>query len=210
MWTLAILGATRGVGLSLAELALAQGHRVRVLVRDASRLTLRHDRLEVVVGDATSAEDVARVAMGCDAVCCAVGAPALSKSKVRSRSAEALKGGMAAAGVKRLVCLTIFGIGDSEPGLTFVLRYLIFPLYLRRPAAEHRLQEEILRGSELDTTFVRPPTLTDGARTGDYRSDFPATERDIALKVSRADVAELMLRSVFDDGSIGQARLVSY
>ena len=55
---LAILGATGKTGGHALESALAAGHHVRVLVRTPAKLTTKHERLDVVQGDATKLAEV--------------------------------------------------------------------------------------------------------------------------------------------------------
>ena len=50
---LVVLGAAGRTGRLLVEHALAAGHSVTALVRSPEKLTLRHPKLRVVVGDAT-------------------------------------------------------------------------------------------------------------------------------------------------------------
>ena len=51
----------------------------------------------------------------------------------------------------------------------------------------------------LDWTIVRPPHLKDGPRTGQYRHGFPPTDRRIQGVISRADVADFMLKQLADE-----------
>lgn len=55
--------------------------------------------------------------------------------------------------------------------------------------------EDTLRDSDLDRTIVRPPKLTDKPLTGAYRIAFGQNLRG-GWDVSRADVAQYMLRAV--------------
>jgi len=55
---LVIFGPTGGTGRRLVERAIAEGHDVTAFVRDPSRITARHERLDVVVGDAFDPESV--------------------------------------------------------------------------------------------------------------------------------------------------------
>jgi uncharacterized protein YbjT (DUF2867 family) len=55
------------------------------------------------------------------------------------------------------------------------------------------LMEDILAGSGLDWTVIRPPQLTDKPLTSSYRTAFGQNLRG-GLSVPRADVAHLMLR----------------
>ena len=55
---LEIFGPTGGTGRRLVERAIAEGHEVTAFVRNPSRMSARHRRLRVVVGDASDAGKV--------------------------------------------------------------------------------------------------------------------------------------------------------
>jgi hypothetical protein len=59
----------------------------------------------------------------------------------------------------------------------------------------------------LDWTIVRPGGLGDGPRTGDYRSGTDPTL--MAGLVSRADVANFVLRQLSDDSYLRQSPAVT-
>jgi putative NADH-flavin reductase len=69
--------------------------------------------------------------------------------------------------------------------------------------------EDVLRRSDLAWTAVRPPRLTDGPRTGVYRI---ADGRNLrrGLRISRADVAEFMLRAVDDLATVVRTFGIAY
>ncbi|MHC4092748.1 MAG: NAD(P)H-binding protein [Planctomycetota bacterium] len=54
------------------------------------------------------------------------------------------------------------------------------------------------------------PHLTDGPRTGVYRHGFSTTDKQFAGKISRADVADFMLKQLTDDTYLHQTPGVSY
>ena len=62
--------------------------------------------------------------------------------------------------------------------------------------ADHLEQEQHVRDSGLDWTIVRPAAFTDGERTGQYRHGFAAQAEGLTLKISRADVADFMMRQL--------------
>ena len=64
--------------------------------------------------------------------------------------------------------------------------------------------EDILAGSGLDWTVIRPPQLTGNPLTGTYRTAYGQNLRD-GLSVPRADAAHLMLRVVGQPQTIHQA-----
>ncbi len=207
---LLILGSTRGTGRRLLDLALAAGHRVTALVRDPRRLDVEHPNLHVMTGDATCPDDVMRAVQGQDAVLSALGAPALSNTSLRATSARVMVRAMEALGVRRLVSLSVLGAGESHRLLPWHLKYLIFPLYLRKAVADHERQEAHIKDSQLSWTIVRPPTLTNGDRTGHYRHGFADDDRSLDLKVSRADVADFMLRQLNDPSYVHATPGISY
>ena len=49
---IAVIGATRGIGLALVQAALADGHDVSAFVRRPDRMPVSHLRLRIVAGDA--------------------------------------------------------------------------------------------------------------------------------------------------------------
>jgi uncharacterized protein YbjT (DUF2867 family) len=87
------------------------------------------------------------------------------------------------------------------------MRHLLSPLVtaaLRDLYQDLALMEDMLAGSGLEWTVVRPPRLTDGPRTGAYRTAYGRNLRR-GLTVSRADVAHLMLAALTRPGTIRQA-----
>ena len=208
---IAVFGATGGLGLQVTRLALAGGHSVRALVRSPERLrealadlpeALR-GRLEIVTGSALALSDARRVIHGSTAVISALGAPALSKSRIRSEGTATIARAMELEGVDRLVAISIYGIAETRKTLPFFLRFVIFPTYLRRPAAEHTRQETIMARSGLRWTAVRPPNLTDTDET-EVVHDAGVVE-GMSMYVSRLAVAKFMLDQLDSDTYVGKA-----
>ena len=76
---------------------------------------------------------------------------------------------MEEAQVKRLICVTGFGAGDSRGGGGF-LYSATFHLLLGRVYDDKDVQERIVRRSKLDWVIVRPVILTNGPKTNAYRA----------------------------------------
>ena len=191
---LSILGATGATGRHLLEGALAEGHDVTALVRDPASLTTKHEKLTVVKGRATVAEELEPAVAGQDAVVSALG-PRSPKDPVCAEVARVLVPAMKKHGVTRLVWMSASGVGDSSVGVTkasFLFGRIIMPLFLKRPYANHLAAEEILRASDLDWTIVRPLQLTD-APTGKPVAFGAPDEKPAGLKIAREDVASFML-----------------
>ena len=194
---LAIFGSTGTIGLQIVRQALEHGHTVTVFVRDPSKLTTTHTNLKVIQGDVLDPASVEKAVVGQDAVLCALGAG--SKGTVRSAGTQNIVRAMEKAGVRRFICLSTLGVGDSWGNLNFFWKYIMFSGLLRKAYADHVRQEDHVTDSNLDWTIVRSGAFTDGERTGEYRHGFPGTDKPSKLEISRADVADFMLKQVTDD-----------
>ncbi len=207
---LIIFGATGGTGRKLVEQALEQGHAVTAFARNPAKLDIKHANLQIVQGDVMNSDSVEQAVQGQDAVLSAIGAPDKSKEPVRSEGTQNIIGAMEKAGIRRFISLSTIGIGDSREMLPFYYKYILVPLFLRHAFADHEVQENYIKESRLDWTIVRPAALTDGNRTGAYRQGFPVSEKNLKLKISRADVADFMLKQLTDDTYLHQTPGVSY
>jgi putative NADH-flavin reductase len=184
---LLILGATGATGQQLVTQALESGHEVAALVRDPARITAS---VEVIRGDATDATAIAGASRGRDAVLSALGTGKSFRGDVVSRAAANL----IAASVQRLLFVSAFGVGESFSEAALQQKFF-FRTLLRGIYADKAKADAMIRASNAEWTIVRPVMLTNGPRTGEYRvlehvrlGGFP--------KVSRADVAEFMIREL--------------
>jgi len=203
-----IVGSTGTIGRELVKQALASGHAVTAFVRDPAKLKITDQTLTVARGDVMDPASIEQVMPGQDAVLCALGAG--SKGGVRATGTRNIIEAMQKCGIKRLVCLSSLGVGESRANLNFLWKYIMFGVLLRRAFADHVAQERHVKESGLDWTLVRPGAYTDGERTGDYRHGFPATATDLKLKISRADVADFMLNQLADDSYTHMTPGISY
>ena len=204
----AVFGSTGSVGWHVVEQGLGRGHEVTAFVRDPSGLDVAHERLTVFRGDVLDAAAVEGAVGGQEAVMCSLGAG--RRGRVRSEGTRNIVRAMEGAGVRRLVCQTTLGAGDSSGNLDFFWKHVMFGLLLREAFADHEQQEAHVRGSDLDWTIVRPAAFTDGGRTGEYRHGFPPSKKGLKLEISRADVAGFMLDQLADDAYLRRAPGLSY
>jgi putative NADH-flavin reductase len=202
---LVVFGATGRSGHQLIEQALAAGHEVTAFARNPAAVTSNHPRLKVFQGDALDASAVSRAIAGQDAVLFAIGTNRRSTMTICADSTRHIINAMKEHGVRRLIVLSAYGASETKDTALYskVLRSLI-----GKRVEDKDRQEELLRASDLDWVLVRPPLLTNGARRGRYRVGF-----DIPIKlfssVSRADVAEFMLRQLTDDTYLHQAPTIT-
>lgn len=199
-----IFGATGTVGRVLTAHALVAGHQVTAFTRSGRFAGVAEGELSVVQGDVLDPAAVAAAIEGHDAVICCLGGG--RKGGVRSQGTANIVKGMRAHGVRRLVCQSTLGAGDSAGNLTFFWKYIMFGLLLRPAFADHLHQEAIVCASNLDWTLVRAAAFTDGPLTGTYKHGFSgASPKGLSLKISRADVAHFMLAQLASDTYVRQA-----
>ncbi|MGZ4113886.1 MAG: NAD(P)-dependent oxidoreductase [Actinomycetota bacterium] len=197
---LTIVAATGRIGQLVLEQAVDAGHDVTAVSVDLSDPDTR--ALEMAVVNA-------------DAVLSGLGPRKRSENGITSKGTRAIVAAMQATGARRLVVVSAAPIGTMpspdhprppkhDPGDGFFMRHLFAPI-ARTAFREHYVDlgitEDLVRDSGLDWTIVRPPRLTDGRLTGTYRTALGRNVRG-GFSVSRADVANLMLRVIDDPESI--------
>ncbi len=205
-----IFGATGKVGRHLTTQALDQGHTVTAFARNPDAITLTDKNLHVMQGDVHDYNAVKQAVTGQDAVICALGMPLMNKEGLRAKGTKIIVRAMQDAGVKRLICLSVFGANDSRALLPFKYKALIVPLILRHVIADHEQQEKLVTSSNLDWTFVRPGNFTKGGYTGNYRHGFTTADAPSKIKISQPDIAGFMLKQLNTDAYLQKAPCISY
>jgi len=205
---LIIFGATGSVGKQVVNQALKKGHQVTAFVRDAARVSVEHENLRIATGNAMDAASVESAIQGHDAVLVSIGAG--RKGTVRSEATRHIIAAMKKLGIRRLICQSTLGVGDSRGNLNMVWKYIMFGLFLRQAYADHILQEAHVIKSGLDWTIVRPGAFVSGELTGDYRHGFSGSDKTTKLKISRNDVADFMLKQLFDKRYLHKSPGLSY
>jgi len=206
---LLIIGATGTTGREVVKQALSLGHRVTAFSRNPEPLRqIRHHNLQLMSGDVMDALSVEKAVRGKDAVLSTLGAG--RKGMIRSEGTRHVIQAMQKNKVRRFICQTTLGAGDSRVHLNFFWKHIMFGLMLREAYRDHEVQERYIMNSNLEWTIVRPAALTDGPATGQYRHGFGEEERGLRLKVSRQDVALFMLMQLSSEQYVHQAPGLSY
>lgn len=210
---LLIVGASKGIGLETVKQALDSGHHVRAFARSAGSMALVHRSLEKRSGSALNAADVAEALNGIDVVVLAIGISAGPQMVVGpvtlfSDATRVLVDAMETAGVSRLICVTGYGAGDSRASLG-CLQGFAFSLVMGRVYGDKSKQERLICESDLDWVVARPVFLTHGSRTGRYQVLVEADQWRNGV-ISRADVADFLVKQIDDDAYLGRTPVLTY
>ena len=193
-----VLGATGKTGTELIDLGLARGHSVTAFVRSPSKIARRDPRLTVVAGDPRSADELAAVLPGHDAVLSALGVrppAAFRPHTLVQECAASTVAAMTRADVSRIVFVSA-AVLFPERGLTFAFfRWLLQHIAHDLDAAEH-----VLRATPLTWTIARPPRLVGDAdeRYRTARDALPAGSRVMSFRA----LAAMMLDAVEADDHV--------
>lgn len=211
-----LLGGSGRTGGHIIDYALSKGHTVTALVRDPANLTSRAG-LTVVQGTPVNRGDVDGAIDGADAVIVALNstrrsdtpwAKPVSPPRLMADSVANATGAMTARGIRRIVVLSAYGVGDSLSGAALPLRLMFTRTNLKYTYADHNLLDAEIRATDTDWTLLRPAALNNKASTGkiavtDVHGPKPS------FSISRAAVAHFAV-DVIDSGThIREAPIIS-
>ncbi|MBL8177878.1 MAG: NAD(P)H-binding protein [Bryobacterales bacterium] len=201
-----LLGATGMLGAVVLRRALAAGHQVTVLARDASKFGADVKSANIVVGDVRTA-DLSSLLDGQDAVIQSLGVGGKGDGRPTDICATGVKRVLAAMGTRpiRLIAVSNTGV-QSSGGL--IIRAL--PLFVRwlRPILEDKEQmEAALRASSAHWTAVRMPGLADRKPIGTPR--FSGDGKDLGFTVSLENAADVLISLAGNEQYVRQAVSIS-
>ena len=194
-----LFGGTGRTGLHIARLLAARGDNVTAVARaETDTANLEATGANIVSGsplneaDVNSAFDAGSYSAVISSLGHRRGEPGPRADLVGMKLIiDASK----ARGIDRLLMVTMVGAGDSiEVVSEKVIEFLGVPIKAKTEA------EEYLKNSGLDYTILRPGGLNEGpaSGTGELR------EECIMGVISTADLAQLTLQCLDDDGTIGK------
>ncbi|PRX99817.1 NAD(P)H-binding protein [Allonocardiopsis opalescens] len=189
-----VTGATGTVGRVVVDRLLSAGRPVRALTRDPARAGLPAGA-ETVRGDLTRPEELADVLAGVDRM---YYLPALDEEDAAAHAKSFLALAIR-AGVRRIVMLSGLAVAVGRPG-SFELLYEI---------------EQLVEASGAEWTHLRPGEFAvnkldvwaESVRTeGVIRNAFPD---GLGAPVHEADIAEVAVAALLEDGHAGRAYALS-
>lgn len=205
-----IYGASGKTGHELVTQALAQGHLVTAFVRKKSNLKTVHHNLKVLQGDVINYHLVEQSVKGHDTIISVLGADSPFKyDKDVVDGVSNIVKAMEQSEVSRFIYMSAINVSESRTRAGLLIR-LLAPILLRTETAGHEAREDIIRKSKLDWIIVRSAGLTNGAHKKIYRNGENVKAKGIVASISRADVADFMLRQLSDNIFLRKVPVVMY
>lgn len=197
---IALFGGSGRTGLPLIEQALAAGHRVTALVRTPSKIANQNPNLTLIQGDVKDAAAVSKTVQGADVVISVLGQVKGQATDVMGVAGRNIVAAMKQHGVRRVITLTGAGVRDPKDKPKPIDRIMGFMLktFAKDVLNDAVAHVEAFKQSDLDWTVVRGPMLTEEPMTGQYKVGMIGD--DLGIRVSRADIADLMLKLAKDGG----------
>lgn len=199
MKKIVLIGASGFIGSALLNEALDRGMRVTAVVRNPEKIKILNGNMEVVKGDVSSAETVAGLAKGADAVVSAYN-PGWANPNIYEdtlKAYPAILEGTKRAGVKRLLIVGGAGTLFVAPGLRVVDSGAIPQEIMGgvKSLGEFYLNT-LMNETGIDWVFFSPAgSIEPGERTGIYRlgkDDLIVNDKGES-KISVQDYAKAMM-----------------
>jgi putative NADH-flavin reductase len=202
---LIVFGAGGKTGTLVVERAIAAGHAVTVFLHDAAHEVPADVR--VISGDAADPGAVFKAISGHDAVIDVIGGKTPYKdTELERTAARNIVEAMQAEHVRRLIVVSMMGIGDSKEQAPFWYEHILMPTFLRGADKDKTAMEATVHDSGLDFVIARPPFLTEDPATGSVKV---VTGEDKGHKITRADLAQFLVDQLTADQFLGQAVVIA-
>ncbi|WP_418908734.1 NAD(P)-dependent oxidoreductase [Glutamicibacter endophyticus] len=165
-------GATGSVGQQVVAQALARGHEVVAIARNASKLSIAHPKLTKYSVDVLNAEATEPLLKGIDAVISTVGIGASKfPTTLYSAGTKNLISGMNLHGVGRLVVISS-EVAEHWAHQSLLKLWIVLPLLQRFIGATYddmRRMDIVLWESDVRWTAIRAPRIRPSLGKGKYR-----------------------------------------
>ena len=198
-----IFGANGKTGKLVVEKALIAGHTVTAFLRTSAEIP----NVRVVTGDASNPAAVRAAVTGQQAVVDTIGGKTPWKSTMLEQTAARnIIAAMQAVSARRIIVVSMMGLGSSRPQAPFWYSSLLMATFLHGSTADKAAMEAVIMASDLDYTIVRPPILTETSATGSILTPTPPTK---AHKITRADLAQFLVDQITGTQYLKQAVVVA-
>ena len=199
--TLAVFGANGKVGREFVEMALESGYFLRAFVRNRRSFAFADTPgVDLIEGDATSADDVAEFVDGASVVTSFLGNPGKDTYIMFAATNNILTAAAAQPIAPRCLMISSVGMGGSS----WLIKGMLTLIVGRTGIKDYeRAEERVRNDSSVPFVVIRPYALNDKLGKGTCKV-IPGRTAHFAKPIPRADVARFFFDCVEDtrwDGS---------
>jgi putative NADH-flavin reductase len=193
-----VFGASGRTGRLVVEKALGHGNSV-VGFKHSTPLADNDPRLSTVQGDIRDFEGVSSAIAGADGVVFALSQNSGPDNDVHEAGIANVIHAMAEHDVRKLAAVSAAGAFDRNSKMLSLTYRALVAMTMRAIYDDLEAMERRIMASDLDWTIVRPYGLTERPATGDYRVTVDGAVLPRAARISRADVAGVLVKAVETD-----------
>ena len=189
-----IIGASGGIGLETVKRGLNRKHSITTLSRSEVKIEEKGS-LKMILGDATNKADLLNSIQHAEAIIVTLGTA--KNMKATSLFSDFAKLIVEISKENKIdvpfIFVTGFGAGESKNYVSWIVK-LFLKYMLKDVYADKTKMEEIITGSDLKWTVVRPGRLLDKALTEKYRVENKLFKGINIGGINRADVADFLIK----------------
>jgi putative NADH-flavin reductase len=212
-----VFGASGGTGQFTVEKLKILGHTVIAVGRKTSRFQFAQGpNLIIKTGDLADYNFIRSVLDGSEAVVSALGqnfktrnpwSALTSPSDFLSTTMKRIVDVQTQLGIKRLVYLSAYGVGDDFSKLPLIAKFVVKSSNIKTVYEDHAKAESEIRKSDLQWTIVQPPGLTDS------HIEVPLVDKGMPksslARTSRRSVGAYLANIVDDPSTIQRSIIVT-
>jgi putative NADH-flavin reductase len=165
--------------------------------------------VRIVQGDALDPSALGTALAGQEAVIYVLGAGNVRHTTLFSDSTGVLLAEMKRHSVRRLLCVTGVGAGETKGHGGFLYDRILYPLFTKGIYEDKNRQEDLIRQSQTDWTIVRPAAFRSQTPPGALR-----VVTDVAgvtlRKISHLEVAEFLVNELGQNRYVRQAVFIGH
>lgn len=205
-----VIGASSGIGLEAVKRALTRNHTVTGLSRSAVQL-IGFENFHFLRGDALKKLVVKKAIANADAVLVTLGTPInIKKTSLFSEFAKVLVDVYDDSKTNiPFIIVSGFGAGNSQEYVSSWFIKMFIKYVMKDIYSDKTKMEEIISSSDMNWTIVRPGRLIDDGLTENYRIETKLYEGIDIAGISRADVADYMVKQAEDHSELKKIVAIS-
>lgn len=208
-----LIGATGFSGKEVLKELLSKKHSVTIITRNKSSVDSQQKQIKIIEGNVLDENLINQAIQNQDAVINCLGIGGKGNAKPNSLVSDAtriLVKSMEKYGVKRLICMSNVGAGDSYDFQPWIFTKVILPYFMKWLQViidDKNIMEPIIMNSNLDWTILRFPNILDKPPKGKIMTSFDGKE--LKMSITNKDLAKFMVNQLDDDSFVHKVPCVS-